>query len=177
MLHCKPEVCKVPREKWIQHSQTYPLCLCGFLCKSHLLPPHYPVFQSVWSPKHLTQPCTAAHSLRFSRKEKLPGGQAAFPAPTWRTWALRHWFNRVAGEQGSLQEHSPTKSEKKKYQCVLMVPLQNSQTRTPSLGNNIKIIALYTPNSACLCLPSSSGEVRLLLWFRVYPLPPLHFRG
>lgn len=75
MLHSKPEICKVPREEWTQHSQPYPLCLCGFLCKSHLLPPHYPVFQSVWSFKHLTQPLTAAHSLSFSRKEKRRGGQ------------------------------------------------------------------------------------------------------
>lgn len=58
-----------------------------------------------------------------------------------------------------------------------MVPLQNSQAHTPSLGNNIKIIALYTPQ---LCMPASAiikwgSEAAALV--RVYLLPPLHFRG
>lgn len=34
-----------------------------------------------------------------------------------------------------------------------MIPLQNSQICTPSRGNNIKIIALYTPQ---LCMPVSA---------------------
>lgn len=153
MLHSKPEICKVPREKWTQHSQLYPLCLCGFLCKSHLLPPHYPVFQSVWSSKHLAQPLSLSqpHTLWASAGKKSFSVAFLAHPMTYTSTGLTGLLENRTPHKNILQPIQ--KRNKRNHQCVLMIPLPNSHTWTPSLGDNIKTIAFNSLNSSPLECP------------------------